>query len=136
MKKIPESTQLRAITNGVISGYLSPFFNEYFYRLQRGEHLPRYQLFPELYLIPIDATDYYSSHSVSCPKCLRTKHTKKGDKETEDDSQEELCDEEKGVRHAHKALQVAMMHPNMRQVIPLMPEEIRNTNGTTKQDCA
>lgn len=28
-----------------------------------------------------------------------------------------------------------MMHPDMRQVISLMPEEIRNTDGTTKQDC-
>jgi hypothetical protein len=27
------------------------------------------------------------------------------------------------------------MHPDMRQVIPLMPEEIRNTDGTEKQDC-
>lgn len=27
------------------------------------------------------------------------------------------------------------MHPDMRQVIPLMPEEIRNTDGASKQDC-
>ena len=27
------------------------------------------------------------------------------------------------------------MHPKMKQVIPLMPEEIKNTDGETKQDC-
>ena len=27
------------------------------------------------------------------------------------------------------------MHPDKRQVIPLMPEEIRNTDGNIKQDC-
>ena len=27
------------------------------------------------------------------------------------------------------------MHPDHRQVIPLMPEEIRNRDGGTKQDC-
>ena len=27
------------------------------------------------------------------------------------------------------------MHPDVRQVIPLMPEEIRNTDGNIKQDC-
>jgi len=27
------------------------------------------------------------------------------------------------------------MHPDRRQVIPLMPEEIRNTDGNVKQDC-
>src|SRR3990167_10574114 len=101
IKKIPESTQLRAITNGVISDYLSPFFDENFYRLQRGKHLQQYQLFPDLYLIPMDATDYYSSHSVSCPKCLRTKHTKKGDEDSDNDQEEMHDDEEKNVRYAH-----------------------------------
>jgi hypothetical protein len=28
-----------------------------------------------------------------------------------------------------------MMHPDMRQVIPLVPEAVRNTDGTDKQDC-
>jgi hypothetical protein len=37
--------------------------------------------------------------------------------------------------YSHKALQAAIVHPNMRQVIPLMPEEVRNTDGTEKQDC-
>ena len=27
------------------------------------------------------------------------------------------------------------MHPGIRQVIPVMPEEISNTDGSTKQDC-
>jgi hypothetical protein len=57
IKKIPEATQLRTITDGVDSDYLSPFFDEYFYRLQRGKHLLQYQLFPGLYLLAMDATD-------------------------------------------------------------------------------
>jgi hypothetical protein len=139
IKKTPESTQLRTITDNISSHYLGSFFEEYFYRLQRGKHLLQYQLFPELYLISMDATDYFSSHSTSCKKCLRTKPSKKSkggeEKETET-VPEEMCDkEEKGIRYSHKALQVAMMHPDMRQVIPLMPEEIRNTDGSTKQDC-
>ncbi len=44
-------------------------------------------------------------------------------------------DKNQGIRYSHKALQVALMHPNMRQVIPFMPEEIHNTDGFTKQDC-
>lgn len=134
IKKIPESTQLRSITEGVNSDYLSNFFDECFYRLQRGKHLLQYQLFPELYLVPMDATDYFSSRTISCKKCLKTKPSKKDKKEI-GDTQEEIGDETEGVRYAHKALQVAIMHPEMRQVIPLMPEEIRNTDGTNKQDC-
>jgi hypothetical protein len=37
--------------------------------------------------------------------------------------------------YSHQILQGAIVHPNLRQVIPLMPEEIRNTDGTDKQDC-
>jgi hypothetical protein len=29
----------------------------------------------------------------------------------------------------------AIAHPDLRQVLPLMPEEIRNTDGSEKQDC-
>jgi len=132
IKDIPESTQLRTITDNVDSASLRPFFDEYFYRLQRGKHLLQYQLFPGLYLIAMDATDYFSSYSLSCKQCLRTKPTKKG---REDTDEENYNSEEKGIRYAHKALQAALMHPDMKQVISLMPEEIRNTDGTTKQDC-
>lgn len=135
IKQIPESTQLRTITDGVDSDYLSSFFDAYFYRLQRGKHLLQYQLFPGLYLLAMDATDYFFSHSISCKKCLRTKPTKKSKEKTES-IEDQICDkEEKGIRYAHKALQVAMMHPDMRQVVPFMPEEIQNTDGATKQDC-
>jgi hypothetical protein len=127
MTGTPESTQLRTIINSVHAGHLSPFFDAYFHQLQRGKHLSQYQLFPGLYLLPMDATDYFSSHSISCKKCLRTKQTKKDG--------EEICEKEDGIRYSHKTLQVAIMHPEMRQVIPLMPEEIYNTDGATKQDC-
>lgn len=133
IKKIPESTQLRTIIDGVDSDALRPFFEDYFYRLQRGKHLLQYQLFPGLYLLGMDGTDYFSSNSLSCDKCLRTKPSKKDKEELEDGVKDN--EEEKSLRYAHKALQVALMHPSMRQVIALMPEEIRNTDGTSKQDC-
>src|SRR3990167_2874499 len=127
MTKIPESTQLRTIIDSVDPRNLSSFFDEYFRQLQRVKHLLQYQLFPGQYLVAMDATDYFSSHSISCKKCLQTKSTKK--------EGEEALNEEESTRYSHKALQVAIMHPNMRQVIPLMPEEIYNTDGATKQDC-
>lgn len=50
------------------------------------------------------------------------------------------CNSKKGTdqeykTYSHQALQAAIVHPDKRQVIPLMPEEIRNTDGTKKQDC-
>lgn len=135
MNKIPEVTQLREIIDTVDSEHFNYFFDEYFHQLQRGKHLLQYQLFPELYYIPMDGTEYFSSYSVSCKKCLKTKskkNVKKGGM-----SDEELCNaaNEGTVRHSHKSVQIAIVHPDMRQVIPLMPEEIHNTDGATKQDC-
>ncbi|HDH10678.1 MAG TPA: hypothetical protein ENG83_00475, partial [Nitrospirae bacterium] len=69
-----------------------------------------------LYTKALEGWNTYS-FSIHCSSCLRTTH-KKGN-----------------VSYSHKVLQAAIMHPDMRQVIPLMPEEIRNTDGTIKQDC-
>ncbi|MFC1864071.1 hypothetical protein ACFL1Z_09000 [Thermodesulfobacteriota bacterium] len=117
VNNIPEQTQLRDIVDGVKSDKLSPIFKDYFSRLQRGRHLLQYQLFPGLYVCSIDGTQYFHSQSIHCDSCLTTEH-KNGT-----------------VSYSHKVLQAAIMHPDKRQVIPLMPEEIRNTDGNTKQDC-
>ena len=141
VNSIPESTQLRTIIDGVDSDYFNSFFDDYTHYLQRGKHLAQYQLLDGLYYIPMDATDYFSSYACSCDRCLRTKSKKKPERDlsiepTEAELEELYSGEENsGVRYSHKALQIAIMHPDMKQVIPLMPEEIRNTDGATKQDC-
>ncbi len=114
---IPENTQLRDIVDAVGSEQFRPIFKECFLRLQRGKHLEQYQFLPELYLCPIDGSQYHASGEVACESCLITNHTNGN------------------TTYSHKVLQGALMHPDMRQVIPLMPEEIRNVDGTEKQDC-
>ena len=37
--------------------------------------------------------------------------------------------------YSHAVLQGAIMHPDKKQVIPVMPGAIQNTDGTKKQDC-
>ncbi len=39
------------------------------------------------------------------------------------------------VHYSHKVLQAVIAHPDIKQVLPLRPEEIRNEDGETKQDC-
>lgn len=128
---IPEATQMRDILDEIDDEQFRNFFNECFYRLQRGKHLEQYQIFPGLYLASIDGTQYFSSDSVCCKGCLRTKHKKEN---LEDECKKDDEDESE-VNFSHKVLQAAIMHPKMRQVIPLMPEEIHNEDGSTKQDC-
>jgi len=145
IQSIPEPTQLRDMIDAVDGKQLGGFFKETVGRLQRGKHLEQYQLFPGLYYCPLDGTQYFSSKSISGAHCLRTKESKKGRKKKQQNESECECEvelptgesnnEEEGVTYSHKVLQAGIMHPDMRQVIPLMPEEIRNTDGQTKQDC-
>jgi len=117
IQTIPETTQIRSILDDVDSEQLRPMFKEVFLRLQRGKYLEQYQVLPGLYYAAMDATEYFSSKKISCPSCLTCEHVN-GD-----------------VTCSHKTLQAAIMHPNMSQVIPLMPEAIHNTDGQLKQDC-
>ena len=113
---IPKDTQMRDIIDIVPTEAFSHIFPEFLNRLQRGRQLEQYRFMEEKYLIPLDGTQYFSSANVSCPYCLKTESAK-------------------GVRYHHNILQAAIVHPDIRQVIPLFPESIRNTDGYVKQDC-
>ena len=114
---IPENTQLRDLIDAVPGEQLRPVFKDYFCALQQNKYLEQFEFLPGLYLCSIDGTQFFSSGKVDCKNCLKTRH-RNGE-----------------VTSSHKVLQAAVMHPDLRQVIPLMPEEIRNTDGTEKQDC-
>ena len=114
---IPGDTQLREQLDNSPSDKLEKVFSDYFRQLQRAKQLENYQFLPGKYLIPLDGSGYFSSHKISCPSCLVT--TPK-----------------KGLpRYHHQILQAALIHPDCKQVIPLAPEPIRNTDGKEKQDC-
>lgn len=117
VKDIPKSTQLGEIIDEINSQEMRPIFKDYFSRLQRGKHLKEYQLFPGLYLCSLDGTQYFHSKEINCSSCLTTRH------------------KDGSMSYSHKVVGAAIMHPGLRQVIPLMPEEIHNTDGNTKQDC-
>ena len=114
---IPKDNQLRDIIDNVSPEELYPIFTDFFRLLQRGNHLQSYRVLNEWYLIPIDGTQYFRSEKISCPSCLTKKH-RNGT-----------------VSYSHQALCAAIVHPDKRQVIPLAPEPIKNTDGSKKQDC-
>lgn len=114
---IPKDTQMRDAIDMVPTEALSDVFPDFLNRLQRSRQLDQYRFLNGKYLIPIDGTEYFSSEKISCPYCLRTEPSKGP------------------VRYHHQILQAVIVHPDMRQVIPLFPEPIQNSDGYTKQDC-
>ena len=117
VKNIPKESQLRDILDGIESESFRPVFSDFLTRLQRGKQLEEYQVLPGLYSCAIDGVYHHSSEKVHCEKCL-TKTHKNGTK-----------------TYSHGVLQGAIMHPDKRQVIPVMPEAIANSDGDKKQDC-
>ena len=117
IKNLPSDTQLRDVIDNHSYKPIQKVFKQYFSILQRGKYLSQFQFLDSTYLITIDGTEYFSSESIHCKKCLYSK-TKEG-----------------GLRYHHQILQATLVHPEMRQVIPFAPEFIRNRDGQEKQDC-
>lgn len=117
VQSIPKDSQMKEVIDEVDSKELEPIFDDYFHDLQRGKHLEQYRFLRDFYLITIDGSAYFSSEKICCPGCLR-KEDKKGN-----------------VRYEHQIVQAAIIHPDMKQVMPLAPEAIKNTDGNKKQDC-
>jgi hypothetical protein len=114
---IPKATQLRDVVDIIPSESFDPVFSDFFRSLQRSKQLEKFQFLNGMYLMLIDGTQYYSSKTISCPGCLIKKH-KNGD-----------------TTYSHQALGISIVHPDLRQVLPLAPEPIQNIDGSSKQDC-
>lgn len=114
---IPGDTQLRQNIDACDPEQIEKVFSDYFTLLQRGKQLQLFRVLDSYYLVAMDGTEYFSSEKLHCPQCLRKKSTKGN------------------VRYHHQILQGAIVCPGQRQVIPLAPEAVQNTDGHQKQDC-
>ncbi len=117
VRSIPKDSQMREVVDEVAPEELAPLFDDFFRPLQRGKHLEHYQILGGRYLVTLDGSQYFTSEKISCPGCL-IREGKKG-----------------AIRYSHQIVQPALVHPGMRQVMPLCPEEVRNSDGQEKQDC-
>ena len=117
VQSLPTDQGMRNIIDQIDSETaFRPIFKGLFSKLQRGKHLEQYQTLPGKYLLNVDGTQYYSSDKVSCKHCLV-----RGNKNKQ--------------YNCHQVLQGAIVKAGLRQVIPVMPEEIRAQDGEIKEDC-
>jgi hypothetical protein len=114
--QIPCDTAMREILDPIDPEQLRPAFDAVLRELQRGRVLERFQ-FLGGYLLSLDGTGYFSSEKVHCPSC-QVKNHKNGT-----------------VTYQHQMLGAVLLHPDRKEVIPLMPEPIQKQDGSTKNDC-
>jgi hypothetical protein len=117
MKRVPCDTHMREILDPVSPKTLRPVFKSVFRQLQRGKALETMTFLDGHYLVALDGTGYFSSPTIHCASCLHKVHRNGS------------------ITYAHQMLGAAILHPDVRAVIPLMPEPIVKHDGTDKNDC-
>jgi hypothetical protein len=117
IERVPCDTQMREILDPVCPESLRPLFKGVFRQLQRGKTLEAMVFFDDCYLLALDGTGYFSSKTIHCASCLHKVHR------------------HGSLTYYHQMLGAAIIHPDVREVIPLMPEPIVKQDGTDKNDC-
>jgi hypothetical protein len=117
IERAPCDTRMRERLDPVAPESLRPSFTLIFRHLQRGKALEPMVFLDGHYLVALDGTGYFSSPTIHCDSCLHKEHRNGS------------------VTYYHQMLGAAIIHPDFREVIPLMPEPIVKQDGTTKNDC-
>jgi hypothetical protein len=117
IERVPCDTYMRVILDPVSPKQLRPVFTSIFRQLQRGKALEPMVFLDGHYLLALDGTEYFSSQTIHCAACLQKVHRNGA------------------ITYFHQMLGAAIIHPDFRAVIPLMPEPIVRHDGTAKNDC-
>jgi hypothetical protein len=117
MERVPCDTRMREILDPVSPKVLRPVFTSVFRQLQRGKALAPMAFLDGHSLLALDGTEYFSSTTIHCASCLQKVHRNGS------------------ITYCHQLLGAAIIHPDVREVIPLMPEPIVKQDGTAKNDC-
>jgi hypothetical protein len=117
IERVPCDTHMRAILDPVSPESLRPVFKSVLTQLQRGQALEPLAFLDDSYLLALDGTGYFASKTIHCASCLHKVHRNGS------------------ITYYHQMLGAAIIHPDVRAVIPLMPEPIVQQDGTAKNDC-
>jgi len=117
IQRVPCDTRMREILDPVSPDSLRPLFKSVFQQWPRGKALEAMMFLDGHYLLALDGTGYFSSKTIHCASCLHKVH----------------CNG--AITYYHQMLGAAILHPEKREVIPLMPEPIVKQDGTDKNDC-
>src|SRR3989449_5327001 len=115
--RAPCDTRMRERLDPVSPESLRPSFKRVFRQLQRGKALEDMVFLDGHSLVALDGTGYFSSSTIHCASCLYKVHRNGS------------------ITSYHQMLGAALIHPDFRAVIPLMPEPIIKQDGTEKNDC-
>ncbi|MEA1937367.1 MAG: transposase [Patescibacteria group bacterium] len=117
--KVPSDTRMREILDDVSPEIVRPAYKNIFKALQRGKALEPMVFIEGCYLLSVDGTGYFSSRNIHSKNCMEKTNKKTGEV----------------ASYYQQMLGAVIVHPNFKEVIPLMPEPIIKQDGQNKNDC-
>jgi len=118
IETVPSDSQMRTVLDEVSPEAISPLFKDAFVQLEQSKVLSEMVYYGKYYLLTLDGTGYFSSKKVHCQACLEKKNRKTGQ-----------------ITYSHQLMGGAIVHPDFKEVFPLMPEAIIKQDGESKNDC-
>ena len=118
IKDVPSDTYMRTLLDEVDPQKIYPIFTKIFAEVQRGKGLEDMEFYEGHYLLSNDGTGYFSSDKIHCKNCMEKTSSKTG-----------------AVKYYHQFLGSCIVHPDVKEVIPLGPEPIKKADGSKKNDC-
>ena len=116
IEKICSDAQMRRILDELSPSQIDQLFAVFFRKMRRLSILNSYRFLNKYYLCSIDAVRYFESRKVNCEQCQHIKH-------------------QNGESSYHHAmLGAVLVHPDRRDVFPLMSEAMKRQKGQTKND--
>ncbi len=119
ISNVPSDTRTREILDDVNPGYFITPFKTIFRKIQRGGALSPMKYIEGHYLVSLDGTGFFASSKLSSETCLEKKNKKTGET----------------IGYYQQLLGAALVHPDFKEVVPLIPEMIIKQDGDTKNDC-
>jgi hypothetical protein len=117
IQKTPTDPQIRNLLDPLKPTELYPLFRQVLAQLEETGQLSRFRDFQDTLLVPLDGTQYFSSHKIHCVQC----------------SQRALSNGD--TLYYHNVINPVVVNPDQPHVLPLEPEFIVPQDGATKQDC-
>lgn len=117
LNEIPSDTHFRETLDKVEHESLLGIFQKYIDLLRETKALDCYKTMGNKVIVSIDGTGFFQSNTVHCDQCLQRKRT--GGK----------------ISYEHHALPAVLIHPNIKEVLPIGLEMIQKQDGEIKNDC-
>jgi hypothetical protein len=116
VEKIPSNVQIKNLLDDIEPQNLNGAFDYALEVAREAGVLEQYRVLKGTMLAAMDGTWYFASHEIRCDHCLR-------------------IEKEGETLYYHDMLAGAIVKPGSKVVLPLIPEFIRNEDGSEKQDC-